>query len=252
MTAPTPEIHHPGQPDGIDEYSTDLPDVARAARRVRAWICEWGDGLIQVTNKRPLYARDLEALTRAVRDGRSTVTAAGLIDKFAAEAELMRDHAVTLNAVAWKIAVALGDVPEGADRVEGNPVEQAGRLIAERDAARAEVDQLRPVVAAARKVVNDAGGKDPWDALATAVDALGPDAPVCPGDPYCRAGHRCPAHRDADGVVERVLLDATDAPLEPADCACGHPEHWHQGGRCEGDVLHCPCKSYAADSGDPR
>lgn len=219
-----PAIHHPDQPDRIDEDSSDLPDVARAARRVRAWICEWGDGLIQVTNKRPLYARDLEALVRAVQNGQSTVTAAGLIDKFAAEAEMMRDHAVTLNAVAWKMAVALGDVPEGAERVEGNPVELAERLIAERDAARAEGDRLRPVVDAARKVAFP-GGVDQMNALLSAVYALGPDAPVlpervgrageplppmpepayppgatplepaCPGDPHCRFGHRCAFHR---------------------------------------------------------
>jgi len=47
------------------------------------------------------------------------------------ELERFRQHSVTLNSVGWRMAVALGDVPEGADRVEGNPLEQVDRLIAE-------------------------------------------------------------------------------------------------------------------------
>ena len=47
------------------------------------------------------------------------------------ELERFREHSVTLNSVGWRMAVALGDVPEGADRVEGNPLEQVDRLIAE-------------------------------------------------------------------------------------------------------------------------
>ena len=47
------------------------------------------------------------------------------------ELERFREHSVTLNSVGRRMAVALGDVPEGADRVEGNPLEQVDRLIAE-------------------------------------------------------------------------------------------------------------------------
>ena len=56
----------PFQPDGIEDDSRDLPDVERAADRVRAYICESGDGLYDVYQGAPLYARDLEALCRAV------------------------------------------------------------------------------------------------------------------------------------------------------------------------------------------
>jgi hypothetical protein len=56
----------PDQPDGIDEDSRDLPDPRRAAERVRAYICESGDGLYDVQGGAPLYARDLEALAREV------------------------------------------------------------------------------------------------------------------------------------------------------------------------------------------
>lgn len=56
----------PEQPDGIDEESRDLPDPARAAERVQAYIANCGDGLYDVQGGAPLYGRDLEAITRAV------------------------------------------------------------------------------------------------------------------------------------------------------------------------------------------
>ncbi|MFI2577719.1 hypothetical protein ACH5AJ_36600 [Streptomyces rochei] len=56
----------PEQPDGIEDDSWDLPDPHRAAERVGAWIAAWGDGLIDTADGHPLYARDLEALRRAV------------------------------------------------------------------------------------------------------------------------------------------------------------------------------------------
>ncbi|GHJ11191.1 hypothetical protein TPA0907_55580 [Micromonospora humidisoli] len=56
----------PEQPDGIEDDSRDLPDPHRAANRVRDWIAAWGDGLIDTADGHPLYARDLEAICRAV------------------------------------------------------------------------------------------------------------------------------------------------------------------------------------------
>ncbi|WKU07989.1 hypothetical protein [Micromonospora sp. HUAS LYJ1] len=56
----------PEQPDGIEDDSYDLPDPHRAAGRVRDWISAWGDGLIDTADGHPLYARDLEAICRAV------------------------------------------------------------------------------------------------------------------------------------------------------------------------------------------
>lgn len=69
QTTPTPL----DQPDDIDEQTNDLPDPARAAARVRAYIEASGDGLYDVQGGMPLYARDLEALTRAVLNGRAEV-----------------------------------------------------------------------------------------------------------------------------------------------------------------------------------
>ncbi|MCX4470481.1 MazG-like family protein [Micromonospora sp. NBC_01655] len=66
MTTDTAARALPDQPDGIDEYSSDLPDSHRAAERVGEWIAAWGDGLIDTADGHPLYARDLEALRRAV------------------------------------------------------------------------------------------------------------------------------------------------------------------------------------------
>lgn len=70
QTTPTPL----DQPDGIDEQSTGLPEPARAAARVRAYISETGDGLYDIQGGMPLYARDLEALCRAVLNGRTEAT----------------------------------------------------------------------------------------------------------------------------------------------------------------------------------
>lgn len=61
----TTAIRRTDQPDGIEDDSRDLPTVTRAARRVRAFISEWGDGLIDEAGRRPLYARDVFALVRA-------------------------------------------------------------------------------------------------------------------------------------------------------------------------------------------
>lgn len=59
----------PDQPDGIEDDSPDLPDPQRAAERVRAYIEAWGDGLCDVAYGKPLYARNLEAVTRTVLAG---------------------------------------------------------------------------------------------------------------------------------------------------------------------------------------
>ena len=56
----------PGQPDGIDDYSNDLPSAASAAQRVLAYVGEFGDGLYDVCGGAPLYGRDLEAICRAI------------------------------------------------------------------------------------------------------------------------------------------------------------------------------------------
>lgn len=56
-----------GQPDGIEDDSTDLPDPLKAAERVNAFLEQHGDGLVighpsDAQDYPPLYARDLQAL----------------------------------------------------------------------------------------------------------------------------------------------------------------------------------------------
>ncbi len=70
QTTPTPL----DQPDGIDEQTNALPDPVRAAARVRAYIEASGDGLYDVQGGMPLYARDLEALTRVALSGHAELT----------------------------------------------------------------------------------------------------------------------------------------------------------------------------------
>ncbi len=59
----------PGQPDGVEDDSADLPDPVKAAERVRDYIAANGDGIYDVLDGHPLYARDLEALRRFAEAG---------------------------------------------------------------------------------------------------------------------------------------------------------------------------------------
>ena len=56
----------PEQPDGINpEHIRSLPAVENAIRRIHNYVTAAGDGLYEVYEDQPLYARDLEALCRA-------------------------------------------------------------------------------------------------------------------------------------------------------------------------------------------
>lgn len=61
--AVTPAV--PEQPDGIEYDTRDLPDPKRAAERVNEYIAANGDGMYDLIDGHPLYARDLFALTKA-------------------------------------------------------------------------------------------------------------------------------------------------------------------------------------------
>ena len=79
MTSPDTKFRMPPQPDGIADDSRDLPDPDRATRRIRAYLTGAGDGLYDTANPgdgpRPLYARDLEAVCRALDDARARESA---------------------------------------------------------------------------------------------------------------------------------------------------------------------------------
>lgn len=51
------------------------------------------------------------------------------LGQLTAERDRLQEHSVTLNSVAFAMAEALGDVPPGADSVEGDPLEQVRRLV---------------------------------------------------------------------------------------------------------------------------
>lgn len=63
----------PDQPDGIESDSFDLPLLNDAAERVRAYLSEFGDGLVDSTVGTPLYARDLQVLANQVDDAPSNL-----------------------------------------------------------------------------------------------------------------------------------------------------------------------------------
>lgn len=54
----------PHQPDDIEEDSHDVPAPEKAAPRVKAFIEEFGDGIIMAVNRQPLYSRDVWALAK--------------------------------------------------------------------------------------------------------------------------------------------------------------------------------------------
>ena len=62
------------------------------------------------------------------------------VENLLAEVERLRVHSTTLNSVAWKIASAIGDVPNGADQITGNAEDLADRLIAEGERLRGDVE----------------------------------------------------------------------------------------------------------------
>ncbi|NIL40489.1 hypothetical protein HCB17_04380 [Salinispora arenicola] len=106
----------PDQPDGISNDSRDLPDPHRAVTRIREWIATWGDGLIDTADGCPLYARDLEAVTRAVLATPATETApshtaAELIDQLAADRDQARAALADVRAASTAPATATPTPP---------------------------------------------------------------------------------------------------------------------------------------------
>lgn len=65
----TPDETVNEDPPGIDPHTSDLPTAGDAAERVAAFLRWYGDGRVVVDTEEsgpPLYARDLEVLTRSV------------------------------------------------------------------------------------------------------------------------------------------------------------------------------------------
>lgn len=115
-------------------------------------------------------------------DALHACTLCGVLDEDALRAELatvtgerdrFREHSITLNTIAFRIAEALGDVPQGQDWTEGNPIEQADRIIGELANLRVGVGRLRALFDDQTKVVR----VEPGNALLIAgITGFGPEA----------------------------------------------------------------------------
>jgi hypothetical protein len=69
LTADESDTRAPDDPPGIDPQTSDLPDADDARTRVIAFLRWFGDGRVQPDTEEPgppLYARDLEVLTRGL------------------------------------------------------------------------------------------------------------------------------------------------------------------------------------------
>ncbi|MER7331773.1 MULTISPECIES: hypothetical protein [unclassified Micromonospora] len=100
----------PDQPDGISEQSRDLPDLARAAERVNEYIGVCGDGLYDVRDRQPLYARDLTALVRLALSAGAGTTG-GDIGTFAdidRQVTLLENQIADLRTVGARVAADSG------------------------------------------------------------------------------------------------------------------------------------------------
>ncbi len=68
MTTKDQKCVFPGQPDGIEDESRDLPDPVSAAERIIAYVEAFGDGLYDAVDGQPLYGRDLCSVAEAVKE----------------------------------------------------------------------------------------------------------------------------------------------------------------------------------------
>lgn len=139
-------------------------------------------------------------------------------DRLEAERDRYRQHSITLNSVAFAIAEALGDVPPGADRTEGNPIEQAQRLIA-------EVNTQRQQQALLVRLIDEVPGTYPSQAHEIADEVrfiLDKD-----GCRYCPPGCRsctvdgdceCYDHQDAAEPSGEADLDPDTPPTGRTRC----------------------------------
>jgi hypothetical protein len=128
------------------QWLLDATDLERGVERSFAMqdIREWARGeLAARTGEREQFERLAHGDVWIHRDQIGEILNGEGGSSIADSEVMLRGHSVTLNAVAFKLAEALGDIPSGRLEVEGNPVELADRMIAERDSIRASLDCAR-------------------------------------------------------------------------------------------------------------
>ncbi|MEV4053012.1 hypothetical protein AB0J55_17655 [Amycolatopsis sp. NPDC049688] len=111
------------QPDGIADDSTDLPDPARAAERVNAFLAWFGDGLVGEGDDTPLYARDLQALANAA--GQATNEDAAVLRARLAlspvQVEAMEQEIAELKQEHGVLSGQLHEIRAALAAVDGDP-----------------------------------------------------------------------------------------------------------------------------------
>lgn len=156
MTTPPTDL--PDQPDNIDEESYDLPDVVRAAERVRSVVAWWGDGRIPVEEipeliadlaPQPLYTRDLEVLRKLPAElDRLRAEVGSWIDANVKSDERLHDLTAERDEARAELAKAREEVEEQKDAADFNRQRvmlleaKVARFKDTAAAARARLDEL--------------------------------------------------------------------------------------------------------------
>lgn len=145
----------------IERLTSELAEVRAAASRREGYLQLQAEGQLQASSSWQREAHrqrgELEKLTNpddadcecgeeyAEQDCPVHGVMRLLLDlrvehaKARAEIERLREHSATLNAIAWKMGAALGDVPAGVEQIEGSPTGLTERLISEIERLRAEL-----------------------------------------------------------------------------------------------------------------
>lgn len=150
----------PGQPDGIEDDSRDMPDPARAAERILTYVETFGDGLYSVASDgSPLYGRDLCSVAQAVK-------------KLLAELDQLRGQYDTLLEDAERFRALARSMADERDRLRVQASQsdadhramdaRATELEAQRDQLRQQAQRLNvPMVARLRHCAADTSSN--WD-----------------------------------------------------------------------------------------
>ncbi|MGW4467491.1 hypothetical protein [Micromonospora sp. NPDC004704] len=183
----TPADCNPDQPDDINDDTRDLPTTDRDSARVDAYIRATGDGRYHISDGHPLYARDLEAITRAagklaeVTHQRNRLDAkltqaydhdAEVQDELA-EVSADRDRYRLAHQQAAERAQHVADTAEtllakaktdrrddtaeltALTRTIGRQQHRIDDLVADRDNLRQQIHAYRPVLAELTEVIDD-------------------------------------------------------------------------------------------------
>lgn len=163
----------------------------------------------------------VEEIQARVANARTGLSWIGLDVEEAAQlvsdARRWREHSIWLNTIACKIAAALGEVPEGADRIEGNPLAQVEQLIRDRDQARSDVDQW-----ASRLIAEFNGVLEPEDSQVHVTAYLwrnpitGKRQLLDPADVLVMRYDTGPVHQRASQVPAEVRQSMTESTAAAA------------------------------------